>query len=120
VSDVVDDPTVVAEPDLLLASRTLVRKVDLEALVQKGHDLDPFHDRLRPELDLLEPGGVRPEGHGRSGAITRSGPRHLQRCHRFTAVGELEDVVRALAVDLEHEPARKCVHNRHTDPVQPT
>ena len=61
VPDVVDDPAGVAEAHLLLAAGTLVDEVDLEALVQEGHHLQAFDDRLGPELDLFEPCGVRPE-----------------------------------------------------------
>ncbi len=49
--------------------------------------------------------GVRPEGHGGTGAVSGSGARHPQGRDGISAIHELEEMVRTLAVDLEHQPA---------------
>ena len=67
VLDEVDDAAVVLEGRLGLRVGALVDEADLEALVQEGHDLHALDDRLRPELGLVEDGGVGPEGDGGAG-----------------------------------------------------
>ena len=116
--DVVDDPAGVAVAHLLLTTGTLVDEVDLEALVQEGHDLQPLDDRLRAEFDLFEACGIRPEADRRARPVAGGGAGHPERCHGLTTVGELENVMRALSVDLENETARKRVHDRDADTVE--
>ena len=54
---------------------------------------------------------VRPRG---------AGPTHLQLGLGLAAVGELHAVVLAVEVDLEQEPARQGVDDRHADAVEAT
>ena len=80
VLDEVDDAAVVLVRRLGHRVGALVDEADLEALVQEGHDLHALDDRLRPELRLVEDGGVGPEGDGGArpglagGPVLRGGP----------------------------------------------
>ena len=121
----VDDAAVVAEGRLRHRVGALVDKADLQALVQKSHDLHPLDDRLRPELCLVEDGAVGPEGDGGAGPRLARGavlggragcsdlPLYL------AALLEFGLPVLAVPVDLEQEPRREGVHDRDPDAVQP-
>ncbi len=76
--DVVDDPVLVLEGLRGLRVRALVDEADLEALVQEGHHLQTFDHRLCAELDLLEDGGIGPEGDGGAGTAARCRSGHLE------------------------------------------
>ena len=58
---VIDDAARVAVGLLRLVLGALVLEADLEAAVQKRHDLQALEHRLGPELGLLEDAWVRPE-----------------------------------------------------------
>ena len=47
------------------------------------------------------------------------GPDNCELGDDLAAVGELHAVVLALAVDLDHQPARQGVDDRHADPCRP-
>ena len=120
VLHVIDDPTGVAVGLLGLALRPFVFEADLEALVEKGHHLQAFEHGLGPELGFFEDGGIRPEGDQRARPAPGRGPDHLQRALGPAPVGELDPVPVAAPVDLEDEPGRQGVHDRHADSVQAT
>jgi hypothetical protein len=110
-------------PSLYLKTGTfavgpLVHEPDLEALVEEGHHLQPLDHGLGPELDLLEDGRVRPEGHRGSGAAPRRGTSHLQLPHRLTAVLERQHVVITVLIDLEDQLGRQRVHYRHANTME--
>ena len=120
VTDVVDDAVLVLVRLGRLALGSLVGEPDLEALVEEGHHLQPFHHRLGPELDLLEDGRVRPERDGGPGAATGSPSGDLQLPGRFSAVDELQNMVVTATVDLQEEPGGQGVHHRDAHAVQAT
>ena len=116
--DVVDDAVFVLEGLCGLRVGPLVDEPDLEPFVQEGHHLKALDHRLGAELDLLEDARVRPEGNGRAGPSAWRGPGHLELAPRFAAVFELQDVVVAVAIDLEHQSRGERVDDGHPDPVQ--
>ena len=118
MADEVDDPVLVLEDLRHLAVRPLVDEADLEALVEEGHHLEPLHHRLGPELDLLEDGGVRPERHGRPGPAPGRLAGDLELADRLAPVLELEDVVVAVAVDLQDQTGGQGVDHRDAHAVQ--
>jgi hypothetical protein len=105
--DVVHDAVFVLEGLGRLGVGALVHEVDLEALVEERHHLQSLDDGLRPELDLLENRGIGPEGDGRPRAAARRRPGGLELAGGLAALLELHDVVLAVAVDLEQQPAWK-------------
>ncbi len=62
--------------------------------------------------------GVGPEGHGGAGAPPGRRAGDLELAHRLAAVLELQDVVLAVAVDLEDQPGRQGVDDRDADAVE--
>ena len=124
--DEVDDPAVVLEGRLGHGVGALVDEADLEALVQEGHDLHAFGDRLGPELGLVEDRCVRPEGDRRAGArlagaaVFRSRARRRDLALDLATLLELGLPVLAVPVHLEHQPAREGIHDRDPDAMQTT
>ncbi len=118
VRDEVDDPAVVPEHLLHRFRGAFVAEDDLEALVEERHLPQPLDQGLRAELDLLHDRRVRPERdrRARPGGITDA----LQRSDGFAAVDEGDLELAAVALDLELEPTRKRVHDRHAHAVQTT
>ena len=116
--DVVDDAVLVLERLGRLAVGPLVLEVDLEALVEEGHDLEPLDHGLGPELDLLEDRRVGPERHGGAGAAAGRLARHLELARGLAPVDELHDVVVAVAVDLEDQAGRQGVDHRAAHAVE--
>ena len=114
----VNDPAAVLEGRALTVGLALVDETDLEALVQEGHDLQPLDHRLGPKLDLLEDRRVRPEGDRRAGAAPWGRSVWPQFSDRLAAVLELEHVVLVVAINLEQQAGRQCVHHRDADAVQ--
>ena len=120
----VDDAAVVLERRLGHRVGALVGETDLEALVQEGHDLQPFHDGLGPELGFVEDRGVRPEGHRgprpglAAAAVLRRRPDSAHVLLDLAALLELGLPVLAVPVDLEHEPGREGVDDRDAHAVQ--
>ena len=112
----VDDATVVLEDLLDRFGAALVAKHDLEALVQEGHLPQPLDQGLGAELDLFHDRGVGPEGDGGACLVGVAEPR--QGGYGFTAVDEGHREATTVAFDLQLEPARQRVHDRHTDAVQ--
>ena len=120
VADEVDDAVLVLERLRHLAVGSLVDEADLEALVEECHDLEALHHRLGPELDLFEDGGVGPEGDRRAGPPPRCLPGDLELADGLAAVLELEDVVVAVAVDLQEQSGGEGVDHRDTHTVEAT
>jgi len=118
VTDVVDDPVLVLEGLGQLPVGSLVRETDLESLVQEGHDLEALGDRLSPELDLLEDARVGPERDGGARSSLRRRTGDLQLADGLAPVLELEDVVVAVAVDLEQQPGGQGVDHRDPHAVE--
>ena len=118
VPDVVDDAVFVLERLGRLGPRTFVGEIDLQALVEEGHDLETLDDGLGPEVDLLEDGGVGPEGDRGPGPVLgrRAGVRELP--GRLATVEELHGVVPAVAVDLEDKPGGQGVDHRDADAME--
>ena len=125
VLDEVDDAAGVLEGRLEHGVGALVGEADLEALVQKGHDLQPFGDGLGAELDLVEDRRVRPEGDRGAvsglarGAVVGGRPDGRDLLLDLPALLELTQPVLSVPVHLENDPAGQRVHHRDADPVEP-
>ena len=125
VLDEVDDSAVVLVGRLGNRIAALVDEADLEALVQKGHDLHPLEDRLRSEFRLLEHAGIRPEGD--RGARPRLAARPIRRsgAGRPDLLGDLAPLlelglpVLSVPVHLQPEAGGERVHHRDPDAVEP-
>ena len=122
--DEVDDAAVVLVRRLRDRVGALVDEADLEALVQERHDLHALDDRLRPELRLLEHGGVRPEGDGgpgpglAGGPVIRRGSDGGDLLLELAALFELSLPVLAVPVHLQDDAGREGVDDRDPDAME--
>ena len=94
----------------------LVAEADLETLVEERHLAQALDQGLGPELGLLEDGGVGPEGD--DGPGPSDGALLLELALNLAAVREVEEVLRAVAMDLEVEPGRQRVDHGHAHAVE--
>ena len=97
----------------------LVAEADLETLVEKSHHLEALDHCLGPELDLLEDGRVRPEGHGGAGPAARRLAGHLELAGRLAALGEFDLVVVAVAVDVQWSRTERALTTEIPTPWRP-
>ena len=84
----------------------LVLEADLEALVEERHHLEALEQGLGPELDLVEDRRVGPEADGGAGAVPGRLAGDRQLGLDLAALGEVHEVVVAVAVDLDLDGAR--------------
>ena len=115
---VIDDAAGVAVHLVREVLGSFVLEPDLEAPIEERHHLEAFEDGLGAELCVFEDRRIRPERDHRARSAPRRRSGDLERTFRVATVGKLHPMPFPVPVDLEYEPGRQGVHDRHPDTVE--